>query len=250
MRRRRVRRSEAEAILAAVRADGRRQLTFGEAQALLECYGIPFAPSEQVADLDGALRAADRLGYPVVLKADDARVLHKSDIGGVAVDLRSADEVVRAFRRVRRALERAGAPEGRVRLQAMARGGTEVILGMAQDPNLGPVLLFGLGGIYVEVLRQVRLTLPPLSDQDARELVESLPGVEILRGARGRPPADEARLLEILERFGLFVADLAGDLAEVDINPLFAAPAGQPTVAVDARVLLSPAPGQAGDQKA
>ncbi|MDF1565116.1 MAG: acetate--CoA ligase family protein [Deltaproteobacteria bacterium] len=236
----RVKKDAAEAVIAKVRADGRTMLTFGESQALLEAYGIPFAASEVVTDLDAALAAADRLAYPVVLKADDPRVVHKSDIGGVEVDLRDPGELVEAFRRIRRALEKAGAPEGSVRVQAMARTGTEVILGMAQDANLGPVILFGLGGIYVEILRQVGFKLPPLTDQDARELVDNLPGVEILRGARGRTPVDEARLLEIIERFGRFAADFAGQVQEVDLNPIFTAPQGSPTVAVDARVLLCP----------
>ena len=144
--------------------------------ALLEAYGIPVAPSGIAATRKAAVTLAGALGYPVVLKADDPRIVHKSDVGGVVVDIRDQAELGRAFDRVRAAMRRAGVERGRVRIQKMIPEGVEVLLGMSRDPHLGPLVAFGLGGVLVEALEQVTFKVPPLTDRAAAELLEPAPG--------------------------------------------------------------------------
>lgn len=204
------------------------------ALALCREYGIPVAPWAVADDPDGAAEVADRLGYPVVLKALSARVVHKSDVGGVVLDLRDREKVRREAAAMReRVLERV--PEAgdlRFLVQQMVEGGVEVILGGKQDPSFGPVVMFGLGGVFVEVFGDVSFRVAPLTRADAEEMLEEIRGKALLAGARGRPPADREALVEAILAFSRLVVENPS-LAEVEINPLLALPQG--VVAVDAR---------------
>jgi acetyltransferase len=231
----RVNRRDAERILEGALREKRAQLYPEEAEALLKAYGIPFAPARFTSTRAEAIDAGHTLGYPVVLKAVAPGLVHKSDVGGVEADIRNADELAHAYDRIRKNVgRRAGL---RIQVQPMVQGGQEVILGSFHDPKFGPLLMFGLGGIYVEYLKDVTFGLHPLHRGSAREMIQSIRGRALLEGARGNPPVD----LEILENSLLRLSKLMGDfpqLDQVDINPFIACPAGKPSLAVDARAKL------------
>lgn len=204
------------------------------ALALCREYGIPVAPWAVAEDPDGAAEAADGLGYPVVLKVLSARVVHKSDVGGVALGLPDR-EAVRREAEAMRARVRAHVPEAddlRFLVQRMIESGVEVILGGKQDPSFGPVVMFGLGGVFVEVFGDVSFRVAPLSRTDAEEMIEEIRGKALLQGTRGRPPVDREALVEAVLAFSRLLVENPS-LAEVEINPLLALPQG--AIAVDAR---------------
>ncbi len=229
----------ASAAIAAARARGGGWLAPEEVRALLEAYGIPFVESARASGRDAAVRAASRMGYPVVLKVDSPDVLHKTDVGGVQVDVRSDEEVAAGYDRIL-ATVREAQPDARVDgviVQSMLRKGREVILGMTLDPSFGPLIMFGLGGIFAEVLRDVAFRIAPLTDLDAREMVEGLRGEAYLRGVRGEGPVYFDGLVEVLQRLSQLVMDFH-EIEELDINPFLACPEGQVSAAVDARVRI------------
>jgi acetyltransferase len=234
----RVRRAAGQAAVASARAAGRLALDAEETRRLLEAYGFPVVPGRVVADAAQAIAAAQELGYPVVLKAASPALLHKSDVGGVRVDLRHADEVGQAFRDLTRRLGRRD-PALRVLVQRMVRG-REVILGVTRDPQFGPLVMFGLGGVFVEVLRDVAVRIHPLTDVDASSMVRSIRGFALLAGHRGEPGVDVELIEETLLRLSQLVGDLEDDLAELDLNPLIVNERREESFVVDARVLLTP----------
>jgi acetyltransferase len=232
-------------VIAAARREGRRLLTEAEAKDLLAAYDIPVVPTVPVTTADGAVAAADRLGYPVVLKLLSPTVTHKTDAGGVQLGLANADAVRQAFVTIRDNAAAYATAHGLppaevfagVTVQPMVRDrGYELILGSSVDAQFGPVILFGSGGILVEVFQDRALALPPLTRTLARRLMERTTVFAALQGVRGRPGVDLAALETLLVRFSQLVADLA-DVQEIDINPLFAGPGR--IVALDARVLLA-----------
>ena len=231
-------RAAAERVIQPVRRAGRAILTEVESKRLLIGYGIPIVPTS-VADTEAeAVEEADKFGYPVVLKVFSETITHKTDVGGVALNLLDAEAVKVAFRKIQRSV-RDKAGEGNflgVTVQPMVRlGGYELIMGSSIDPQFGPVLLFGAGGQLVEVFKDRSLGLPPLNTTLARRMVEQTRVYEALRGVRGRAPVDLAALDELLVRFSLLVVEQPW-IKEIDINPLLASPEG--LVALDARVVL------------
>jgi acetyltransferase len=236
----------AAGAIASARARGGGWLAAEEVQALFEAYGVPFVESERASGRDEAVQVASRMGYPVVLKVDSPDVLHKTDVGGVQVDVRSDDEVARAYDRMLETVLGAQ-PDARVDgviVQSMLKKGKEVILGMTLDPSFGPLIMFGLGGIFAEVLRDAAFRIAPLSDLDAAEMVEGLSGEAYLRGVRGEGSVDFEGLREVLLRLSQLVMDFH-EIEEFDINPFLACPEGQASAAVDARVRIadsSPSP--------
>ena len=207
-------------------------LTADQALALCQTYGIPVAPFEVVDNLDAAVKAAGRLGYPVAMKALATQLVHKSDIGGVVLGL--ADAV--AVRREAAAMLAKIAQPARLLIQRMVGGGLEVILGGKRDRSFGPVVMFGLGGIYVEVLGDVAFRVAPLGRADAEEMIDEVRGKRLLEGIRGHPPLDREKLIEALLSLSRILVDNPR-IAEVDINPLIVLEDG--AAAVDARVVLS-----------
>jgi acetyl coenzyme A synthetase (ADP forming)-like protein len=234
-------RARARQVIAAARREGRRVLSPEQAERLLGAYGLPTAPSRLAGSSAEAIAAAQELGYPVVLKAASATILHKTDAGGVRLDLRNADEVGRAWRELTARLA-PRARDLRVQVQLMVAGGREVILGMTRDPQFGSVILFGLGGIHVEAIRDVSVRLHPLTDVDARSMIEGVRGYPLLAGYRGAPPVALDLIEEALLRLSQLVGDLEGELAELDINPFIVTPERARSSIVDARVILSEAP--------
>lgn len=224
---------------ALVRAAGGRALTEHEGKEILALYGIPTTREQRATSVEEARRAAREIGYPVALKVDSPEITHKTEAGAVLLDVRDEEALERGFRQV---LENARryAPDAEIRgvlVQEMAHGGHEVILGMKRDPEFGPVVVLGLGGIFVEVLRDAALRLPPLATTDAREMIGDLRAAPVLRGARGRPPADETALAEAIARFSRLCLDLQDLVSEIDVNPLMVFEAGRGVKAVDCLVV-------------
>ena len=200
---------------------------------LLGCYGIPLASLVPVTSADEAVQAAVGLGGPVVLKADVPGLVHKTDAGAVQLDLRTAADIRRAYDE----LTGKFGSHARVLIQPMITGGTEVIVGVAQEPVFGPLVVFGLGGVATDLLADRAARLAPLTDSDADELIRSIRSAPLLLGYRGAQPADLAALRETLLRVSRLADDLP-EIAELDLNPVIARPDG--VSAVDARIRLTP----------
>ena len=229
-------RAAADAILVCARSAGRDQLLEDEALALLGAYGIPTAPWQVVHTPDQAVAAAKSMAVPVVLKVISSRIVHKSDVGGVVVGLRTEREVRDGWARMHtRVRERAGAVPEAVLVQAMVEGGRETIVGMTRDLKAGPLVMFGLGGIFVEVMKDVVFRVHPVTDVDAREMVRGIRGYPLLEGVRGETSVDLVALEEMVQRVSQLVGDLDA-ITEMDINPLVAFP--DRVIALDARFKL------------
>jgi acetyl coenzyme A synthetase (ADP forming)-like protein len=216
-------------------------LSAGQCQAILAAYGIRSAPALLALSAREAIVAARKLGLPVAVKLASATITHKTDVGGVILDARSFAQVQRAYKAMRdrlQALGRLDEMQG-VTVQAMVQGGVEAIVGVTQDRSFGPLIVVGLGGTLVELLKDVQVRIQPLTDVDARDMVRSIKGYPLLQGWRGSPPADIAALEDLLLR----VSSLAGDLpeiAEMDLNPIRVLSPGEGAVVVDTRMLLRP----------
>ena len=196
------------------------------ALGILGLFGIPSAPSEFVDSADGAIAAARHLGFPVVLKTAAPEILHKTEAGGVELGLRDADQVARAYGRI------AAACGPAVQVQAQAGGGTEVLLGMTNDPQFGPMVTVGLGGIFTEVFADAVTFQPPVGADAARRYLERLKGHRLLQGYRGRPKADLEALALTIERFSVLAATVGPLFSAIDLNPVIASASG--ALAVDA----------------
>lgn len=232
-------RREVQNALLLARAAGRQALDAVEAQPLLAAYGIA-APREALATSPAdAARFAAEIGFPVVLKLISPDILHKTDIGGVILNVQSEEAAAKGFEDLvgRAAAAHPGARVRGVQVQQMIRGGQEVIVGMKRDATFGPLIMFGLGGVYVEALRDVSFRLAPLTRFDAEEMIDEVRSAKLLAGLRGAPPADRAALVDAIVRIGQLAADHP-EIAELDVNPLLVLPQGQGAVAVDARVIL------------
>lgn len=213
-------------------------LDSGAAYEILEAYGIPAAEWRLVRSPEEAIVAANTIGYPLVLKAVGRELVHKSDVGGVAVDLRNADELAQAMVQMRGRIELAGVRAEGFLLQKLVRGGHEVIYGLSTDPRLGPMLMFGLGGKYVEIFRDVRFTIPPLSRSEALDVVRGIRGRKLLEGVRGEKPVDLEGLAEILLRLAQLV-ERHPRIVELDVNPFLAAPEPGASRALDVRIRVA-----------
>jgi len=225
-------------ILDRVSAAGRNQLNEVEALQVFQAYGIPTIPCRVAHSEEAAVEAAQEVEFPVVLKVLSPDVVHKTDAGGVQVDLRSASEVAKAYRAIHSSVgERyEGARIEGILVESYQKEGQEVIVGMSTDPRFGPVLMFGLGGIYVEALKDVAFRVHPITRTDAEEMIRSIRGFPLLEGVRGEAGADLEALAEVIQR----VSQLVGDhdrIAELDLNPFMALESGG--LAVDARITLT-----------
>jgi acetyl coenzyme A synthetase (ADP forming)-like protein len=202
---------------------------------LLELYGIPVAQWRMVHGAEEVMRAAEEIGFPVVVKAAAEELVHKSDLGGVKVDLRSAEELTEALQEIQGSLLEAGIDSDLFLVQEMAKGGHEVIFGITTDPRFGPLLMFGLGGKYVEVFRDVRFGVTPLTPFEAGEMVRRIQGFKLLEGVRGEAGADLSRLEDILLRMAQLAQRHPG-IQELDINPFLAGANEETCKALDVRI--------------
>lgn len=228
------------AALATARTAGRMGLDAAEGRAVLEAYGLSIPPDRLATSAAEAAGFATQMGYPVALKLASPDILHKTDVGGVILSVTSEDEVRAGYEAI---LGRAQAhnPQARLRgvqVQKMISGGREVIVGVKRDPTFGPLVMFGLGGVYVEALADVSFRLAPLTTLDAEEMIGEVRSARLLGALRGAPPADRAALVDAIVRIGQLAADLP-EIAELDVNPLLVLPAGQGAWAADCRIVLS-----------
>jgi acetyltransferase len=226
-------------VIDRVRGEGRTVLTEFESKQVLAAYGIPVAKTIIATGSAAAVKAANQLGYPVVLKLYSETISHKTDVGGVQLNLGDAEAVERAYAAIQQSVtEKAGAEHFQgVTVQPMIKlkDAYELILGASLDPQFGPVLLFGTGGQLVEVFKDRSLALPPLNTTLARRMMEQTKIYKALKGVRGRKPVDMAALEVLMVRFGALVAEQRW-IKEIDINPLLASPDG--LIALDARVVV------------
>ncbi|MEW6423961.1 MAG: acetate--CoA ligase family protein, partial [Bacillota bacterium] len=229
-------RAKAAAVIRKAQKAGVRLLG-GETMEILRAYGIKAAATHFASDKEAAVAVGGRLGYPLVMKIASSQVAHKSDVGGVRLNIQNEAELSLAYDELVAAV-RANVPHARIDgvfLQKYHPGGVEVILGAKRDAEFGPVIVFGLGGIYTEVLKDVSFRLAPLAEEEAREMIGEIKSAGILAGARGTPAANIPALVETLMRLAQLVVDFP-ELAEIDVNPLAAGPEG--VLALDARAVL------------
>ena len=230
-------RGRAAEILRRAEEEGRTRLPDLEALNVLDAYGIRIARSRLVGDIASLPAAAKGIGYPVVLKASGPGLVHKSDLGAVLLDVRTERDLLDGATQIRDRLRGAGTAFDGYVVQELVRGGKEVILGMTRDKVYGPFLVFGLGGIYVEYLKDVAFGLPPLTDRDARRMIQSIRTYPLLEGVRGEPPSDVDALVDAVLRLSQLVLDF-DSIQEIDLNPVVALRKGDGYRAVDARIVL------------
>jgi acetyl-CoA synthetase (ADP-forming) len=217
--------------------EGRKYLLEPEAKTLCQKYGIPVTRFKVATSPEEADKSADEIGYPVVLKIVSPDVLHKFDVGGVVLNLKGSSEVKDAYDKIVKSV-RKHKPDAKivgVLVQEMAPASTEVIVGSTKDPQFGPALMFGLGGIFVEVLKDVTFRIAPITESDAKEMITEVKAYPILKGYRGQPPADINAIVNILLNTSKLVMDHP-EIKELDLNPIMVYEKGAKTV--DARVIL------------
>jgi acetate---CoA ligase (ADP-forming) len=241
-----VQKEKVQEILAKAKKEGRKFLPEPEAHAVLQAYGLPMLRSKLVRDAAEAAMAAKEIGFPVVLKIVSPDIVHKVDVGGVRLNLESETEVRDAYGDL---MQQVTSTKQNIQIwgvlvQEMVRGGKETILGMKRDPHFGALLMFGLGGIYVEVLKDVTFRIAPIRVLGAHLMIENIKGIKLLMGYRGEPPSDLEAIAQSLLRLSQLVTDFP-EIEEMDINPLIVLPKGSGARVVDARILI----GENGERK-
>jgi len=224
-------------IIAQALKEGRKFLLEHEAKAICQKYGIPVTKFKVASSVEEAVKFAEEIGYPVVLKIVSPDIIHKFDVGGVMLNLKSAEEVKNAYNQIIENV-RKHKPNARilgVNVQEMAPPSTEVIVGAIKDPQFGPTIMFGLGGIFVEVLKDVTFRIAPITEEDAKEMISEIKAYPILRGFRGAPPADIEAITKILVNTSKLVMEHQ-EIKELDLNPIMVYKSGAKTV--DARIIL------------
>jgi acetyl-CoA synthetase (ADP-forming) len=217
--------------------DGRKFLLEPEAKTVCLSYGIPVTKFEIASSEDEAVKFADEIGYPVVLKIVSPDIIHKSDVGGVMVNVKDAREVRYAYNQILKNVKKhkADAKIVGMLVQEMAPSSTEVIVGAIKDPQFGPALMFGLGGIFVEILKDVTFRVAPITGDEAREMITEVKAYPLLKGYRNSPPADIDAIVKILLSTSRLVMENQ-EIKELDLNPIMVYEKGAKTV--DARIIL------------
>lgn len=208
-----------------------------ESKALLKKAGIPVVDTKLAKTMKEATYLSEKMGFPVVLKIASPDIIHKSDSGGVKLGLKNTSQVSNAYSEIKSSIKQKF-PEARIQgitVQKMARPGIEVIIGMSKDAQFGPVLMFGLGGILVEILKDVSFRLVPVTRKDAEEMIKEIKGYPLLKGYRGQEPADIPALEQLIVKVSDFI-EQHPEIKELDLNPVFAYKDG--VIAVDARIIL------------
>jgi acyl-CoA synthetase (NDP forming) len=229
-----------DSIIEKARKENKTMLTEIEAKQLLKNAGISVVDTRLATSKEQAVTIAKQIGFPVVMKIASADVVHKSDAGGVKLGLKTAVQVGKAYDDIMKSIK-AAFPNAKIEgvsVQAMARPGVEVIIGMSKDAQFGPVLMFGLGGVLVEILKDVSFRIVPLVKRDAKEMVREIKGFPLLQGYRGSEPVDVENLENMILKVSEFI-EKTPEVKELDLNPVFAYKDG--AVAVDARVILEKA---------
>ncbi|MFL5218378.1 MAG: acetate--CoA ligase family protein, partial [Microvirga sp.] len=231
------RQSAVRQVLDKVKAEGRLALTAPEGKLVCDAYGIP-VPREGVANsAEAAAKLASGMGFPVVLKIVSPDILHKTEAGGVLVGLKTAEEVAKAYDTILASAKKykAGARIEGVQVQQMLKGGTEVIVGAITDGSFGKLVAFGLGGVLVEVLKDVTFRLAPATRDDALSMLDGIQAAEMLKGVRGGEPVNREALSSLIVRVSQLVSDFP-EISEMDLNPVFASKEG--AIAADVRIVV------------
>jgi acetyltransferase len=230
----------AAAVVAQAQAEGREWLSQEESLRVLDAYGIPVAKARVTSSAEQAVAAAREIGFPVVLKIEATGLVHKSDVGGVVKDVPDEGTLRARYAELEtrgRALRDAGVFRG-ILVQQFLDEGRETILGVAQDPSFGPLVMFGLGGVLAEAIQDVAFKVHPITNLDAEEMIGQVRGHRLLDEFRGQPAVDRPFLAEVLQRLSLLAGDL-DQIIEMDVNPFLAAPPGKPSCALDARIRIA-----------
>jgi acetyltransferase len=227
-------------VIDKARFEGRDSLTEIEAKEVFSAYGLPVVKTQLAKTEDEAVKLAYEIGYPVVMKIVSPDILHKSDAGGVKVNIKDENGVREAYRTILNNAKdyKANARIHGIAIQEMAPWGTEVILGSVNDPSFGPTMMFGLGGIFVEVLKDVTFRVAPVATEQARRMLGEIRGAPILRGVRGEAPRDQFALAETICSYSTMIVDLADQISESDANPVLVYEEGKGAKVVDARIIL------------
>ena len=230
----------AKSIMQAALDDGRDQLTTRESMDVLEAYGIRICQSGFAKDIEEAVALANRIGYPVVMKMTSKTTSHKTDVGGVRVNIQSEEALRAEYADLIEKLRERNLLEGLegVIIQEMVKGNREMVCGIATDPQFGPMMMFGLGGVFIEVMKDVTFRMAPLTDQDAMDMITGVKAYGLLQGARGTTPAQMPQLQESLLRLSQLVGDFPA-IEELDINPLIISEKNGEGIAVDGRIKLN-----------
>jgi acyl-CoA synthetase (NDP forming) len=208
---------------------------------VLKSYGFQIPKSELAITEDECAKLSEEIGYPIVLKVSSPNIIHKTDVGGVELNLKNALEVRKAYQRIMENVKRSKGDDAKIlgiNIQEFVTNGKEMIIGMKRDPQFGPLLMFGLGGIYVEILRDVSFRLAPIKELGALHMIESTKASKLLSGIRGEKPSDIKSIVEYLERMSQLVMDFS-EIQEIDINPLLVFEQGKGSKVVDARIVIS-----------
>jgi 4-hydroxybutyrate---CoA ligase (ADP-forming) len=226
-------------VISSVYEQGRTNLLEDEGYAVLQAYGFPVPKSMLVNNEDDAVKSAIEIGYPVVMKISSKDIIHKSESGGVKVGLKNTDDVRNAYNSIMSSVKNYN-PNAKIEgvlIQEMVTNSKELILGAKQDKLFGPLLMFGLGGIYVEILKDVNFRLAPISESEAREMVDSIKTISLLKGARGEKSSDIPSVVDCLLRLSQLITDFP-EIEEFDINPLLVLEEGRGSRVVDVRIGL------------
>ncbi len=224
-------------IFGKAKSEGRKFLLEHEAKMVCMEYDIPVTKLKVATSVQEAIKYAEEIGYPVVLKILSPDVIHKFDVGGVILNVKSSKEVEEAYNKILRNIKEK-VPNAKilgVTVQEMAPPSTEVIVGGLKDPQFGPVVMFGLGGIFVEILKDVTFRIAPINEEEAREMITEVKAYPILEGYRGAPPADVDTIVKILVNTSKLMMDYQ-EIKELDLNPIMVYEKGAKTV--DARIIL------------
>jgi acetyltransferase len=227
-------------LIAAARADGRDSLTEIEAKQVFRAYGLPVTQTTLAKSEDEAVKFAKQTGFPVVMKIVSPDILHKSDAGGVKVNIKDENGVREAYKTIMANAKayKANANIHGIAIQEMAPMGTEVILGSVNDATFGPTMMFGLGGIFVEVLKDVTFRVAPVTEGQANKMLSEIRGAPILAGARGESPRDRKALADVICKYSAMILDLQDEISESDANPVLVYEEGKGLKVVDARIIL------------
>jgi acetyltransferase len=211
-----------------------------QSKELLSLYGIAVTREQVVTSPHEAIRFAEEIGFPVVLKIDSPDILHKSEARAIRLGVGSKEEILQCYDEIIKNAEKYD-PDAKVNgvlVQEMIQDGTEVMIGMSQDPQFGPTIAFGMGGIFVEILKDISLRVAPLSKFDAEQMVNEIKGYPILQGIRGKKRSDIEAIVDILLRVARLAEDCRNTISEIDINPLIVFDEGRGVKALDALVVI------------
>jgi acyl-CoA synthetase (NDP forming) len=229
--------SKVNSIFAEVRKTGRKHLLEMEAKSVCMEYGIPVTQFRLAKSEAEAVKFAEEIGYPVVLKIVSPDIIHKSDVGGVMLNLKDAKDVRKAYKQIMENVKKhkKDAEIVGIIVQEMAPPSTEVIVGAIKDPQFGHALMFGLGGVFVEVLKDITFRIAPINEEEAHEMIGEVKAYQLLKGYRGMPPADIEAIVQILLNTSRLVSEHP-EIKELDLNPIMVYEKGAKTV--DARIIL------------